>query len=92
MTQKNFFDRSKHQLGSTLKKQGLAFEGKDESEIFFGHPKYNDKFGLKELIQGKQQIYFSHKFCKIWLHLENILKKPHLLSKSYWQIMPFNKN
>lgn len=73
MTQKNYFDRSKHQVGAALKKQGFEF---DESDIYFGHPKYSDKFGLKELIQEKQYVNIQdQEFYDAFGYIRYIRKK-----------------
>lgn len=78
MTQKHFYDRRRPQLGSALKKQGLNFGEKDENEIFFGHPRYSDKFGMKELLKDDRDSAINSQdddFYEAFSYLRSIRKK-----------------
>lgn len=78
MTQKHYYDRCRFQLGSPLKKQGLNFGEIDDNDIFFGHPKYCDKFGMKELLKDDRDSAINtqeDEFYESFSYLRFIRKK-----------------
>lgn len=86
MTQKDFFDRRKFQIGSALKTQGLNFGGKDDNDIFFGHPRYTDKFGMKELLKDDRDSAINSQeddFYEAFSYLRFIRKKIFHLKNFY---------
>lgn len=83
MTQKDFYDRRRPQLGTALKKQGLNFGNKDENDLFFGHPRYSDKFGMKELLKDDRDSAINLQeddFYEAFSYLRLIRKKISHLS------------
>lgn len=92
MTQKHFYDRCKFQLGTALKKQGLNFGEKNENEIFFGHPRYSDKFGMKELLKDDRDSAINpheDEFFEAFSYLRSIRKK--ILHQRSFYINNFRK-